>query len=142
MFKKLVLFVGFLGLLLIGIQKAQAGSNYTVALTSYTIASDTTTFDAAYPNISNGCNIDKIVFCTTNTISTPLLIGVYDNCTSTTAATVDRYFVLSGTNTSTLNGNVYVEEYPYYNPLHLTNPGFFKADGDTTHKIYLNINYR
>ena len=139
MFKKLMLLLGVIALSFVGI--AQAGNNYVATLSSFTVASDTTTFATLYPQISGGAVIDKLVFSTTNTISTPILIGLYDTCTSTTAATVDGYWIITGSNTFGGSNSVTID-YQYYNPLSVQNPGFFKADGNTGNKVYMNIQYR
>lgn len=114
--------------------------NYSVVLETYTVLSDTTNFAATYPNIAGGAMIDKIVFTTTNTISTPVLITAYDTATSTTAASVDGYWVLSGTTTT--GSNTVEMDYPYANPLIYTKPGFFSNTSKATVKVYMTIIYR
>jgi multisubunit Na+/H+ antiporter MnhF subunit len=117
--------------------------NYVCSLTSYTVAGGTGAFAAAtYPLIDGPCLIDKLVFSTTDTLSASILIGVYDEALATTTATVDAYFVLAGTNTTSYSGNYLAVEYPYYNPLKLNNPAFFKVGGDTSKRIWLNVQYR
>lgn len=143
MFKKMFMILALIGLMF-AVQNVQAGSRYTVALTSYTIASSTADFAATYPTISGGVDIDQIVFITTNPISTSLLIGCYNNATSTTAAAAatPEYFVMTSSSAYCPAHQKDVYEYPYYNPLHLTNPAFFKAGGDTSHQVWANIHYR
>lgn len=130
----LIVFVGFVGI--------ACADNYTVTLTSFVKTTDATTFNADAPNIAGGVIIDKIQFCSTNTITTPLLIGVYDLATTTYTATLDAYWVLTGSNTYLPAGQSLTIDYPYYNPLKLTNPYFFKADGDTSHAVQMNLQYR
>jgi len=119
--------------------------NYTVVLSSFDITTDTTTFEAMYPNIAGGVAIDKIILNTTNTVTTPILIGVYDTGDTTPTATADMYLILAGTSAvvgSGCLGNQTIVDFPANNPLVLTNPTFYKADGDTTHKIRIDVIYR
>ena len=119
--------------------------NYTVVLSSYDVTHSSTAFDALYPNIAGGIAIDKIVLCTTNTVTTPILIGIYDTATSTTLATNDFYCILAGTSAvvgSGTQGNMTVIDFPPNNPLVLTDPAFYKADGDTTHIVRMTVQYR
>ena len=123
---------------------ASAG-NYTVVLSSFDITTDSTTFETLYPNIAGGVAIDKIVLCTTHTVTTPILIGIYDKGDDTTTATNDFYAILAGTSAvvgSGCLGNQTIIEFPANNPLIMTNPAFYKADGDTTHKIHISVQYR
>jgi hypothetical protein len=126
----------------VGFVSNASADNYVVALTSYTVDAPTTTFAATYPTIEGGVLIDKLVISTTDTITAPLLIGIYDTATSTALATVDAYYVLIGTTTTSDIGQTLQVDYPYYNALKLSNPGFFKADGDATKKVWVDIQYR
>lgn len=141
--KKLLFAV--MAILIAGMYSVVKADSYAVILTSYTVGSNTTTFAATYPQVGGGVLIDKVMFVTTTAVTTPLLIGVYDNATSTTAANVSgviQYYLISSSQTTGMGGNTCMVDYPAHNPLRLKNPAFFKADADTTHGVYMSLIYR
>ncbi len=125
--------------------------HYSGILSTYTVAGKTTPFAATYPTIAGGIKIDSIVFKTTDTLSEPILISVYNNATSTTIAAAtanadDGYWVLNAS--STANGVQLLsppEVYPYHNPRVYTNPGFYiKSGGGSAVPlkiIYIDVDY-
>lgn len=120
---------------------AKAGS-YTAILSSYTVTSGSTSFTGEFPSIDGGVLIDKIILSTTNQITSPLAIGIYDVATSTYEATANSYIVMSGSSPYAPGQNQVVIDYPAHNPLKLSDPGFYKANGDTTHAVHINVQYR
>lgn len=130
----LMLFLGIAGLV-----KAE---DYTVNLSSYVLTGGATSYLATYPNIAGPVMIDKLIFTTTGTLTTPMLLGIYDTSRTTTTASLAAYFVIGTTSTAVGSAHTLVIDYPYYNPLKLVDPAFFKADGDISYRVYLNVQYR
>jgi hypothetical protein len=129
----LIVFVGFVGIV--------CADNYTVAITSYVKTGGVTEFLANNEQVDGGVKIDKITFSTVQNVATPILIGVYDTSATTTTATADGYWVIIGTNTLGGSNSITID-YPYYNPLILHDPMFYKADGNTANTVYMNLQYR
>lgn len=142
---KKLMFMLMAVLLLGGIGGPAYAQNYSVALTTFQADNNggaVVSFAATYPNIAEGIKIRKLIFESTNVITTPVLIRVYDTATSTTAASIDGYWVLSGTNA--VNGNNRLEvDYPQDDPgaLFYTDPGFYSDTAQTTVKVYMTIIY-
>ena len=122
--------------------------SYSTVLTTYTVGSNTTTFASNFPNIAAGIEIDKLTFSTTEALSAPILISVYNNATSTTiagaTANADQgFWVLPSSPTVTgAQQTSRTYEYPYYNPRAYTNPAFYMKANGTGKKVYLDIDYR
>ncbi len=143
---KKLFFMFLVGMFLIGIGGQAFALNYSVALTTFAAdnnAGAVVSFAAEYPNVDGGIHIRKIVFTTTNSIAVPVLIRVYDTATSTTAATIDGYWVFTGTNTSSPGNHTYEIDYPKEESagLFYTDPGFYSDTAQTTVKIYMTLIY-
>lgn len=144
----LALVVGFV---MLAVGKVEAGKMYSAEISTFTVDSDTTTFATLYPSITGTIQINSIVFKTTETASgildTAILISVYENATSTTAANVGgeaNYWVCPIISTNTTQGNIGRSEYKYIwqNRLTLTDPGFFlKKTPAATDNVYIEVMY-
>lgn len=149
--KKLVLSL-IVGLAIFACKEARA-DHYSAALSTFTVASNTTTFATLYPNITGAIEVTYVSLETASTCTGPsdavFLVGVYDNCTSTTAATDDYYFSVVGSTATSESAHVSGSKsytFPSSSPLRLTNPGFYlksspnlAAGSDT---VYINVHYR
>jgi len=126
-------------LFLVGAVQAK---NFTVSLTTFVpsnASGSAEDFLSEFPNISGGAKIDKLIFTTTNTITSPILITAYDTAKTTQAATIDGYWVMPETSSAT---HTLVIDYPAHNPLIYTNPAFVSNTAAATATILLTIIYR
>jgi hypothetical protein len=137
------------GLLLFGISKTGA-IDYSGELSTYTVTGNTTSFATAYPTISGEVWIDRLVLVTTQTATSEgtagILVSVYDNATSTTAASSeDGYWTVPAYSTHTTGTAGYaVYEYLFHNPRIYSNPAFFLKEAPSlgTDNVYIGIDYR
>jgi len=108
--------------------------DYTVVLTTYVPTASAGDFVlGAYPNIDNGAKIDMIVI--SNLGATAQTITFWDTCTSSTTASTCATFSIVAT-----AGEEIKIDYPYYNPLEVTNLGISKSA--TGSVVHANIQYR
>ncbi len=136
MIKKIFLTVLVSCLLVLSFTFPAFANDYTLALTTHNPTACLLDFTSgAYPNIAGGTKIDKIVWATNNSTVAQTL-QIYDTCTSSTAATL-AYTIYFDTNT---DNQITEINFPYYNPLILTSPGFNKSGTGST--VNVNVQYR
>jgi len=128
----------------VGLGSVVNADNYSGTLSTFTVTSATMNFVASgYPMINGGAKIDKIILSSTETLTLPILISVYDTCTSTTAATEDGYWVYPASPTAfgASLGMISVD-YPVNNPRIYTSPAFYMKANGLGKKVYIDIQYR
>lgn len=124
----------FFILVSLGSTSTVMSDNYTVNATTFAVTGTTMAFaSGGYPNIAGGVKIDQFIFSSTAPFAQTMQI--YNNATSTTAATLAATFQLPSS-----TGNVTIN-FPYYNPLTLTNFAVRKSTISTT-DVHVNVNYR
>jgi hypothetical protein len=127
-------------LMALGLAVVSMAGDYTLTLTSYSVTEPETAAGVKTPSIAGPIKIDQIQIYGTCATYDEQVIEIYDLGSSTRTAVISQRYVIRVGSSTGVNVEPVIVNYPYSNPLTLSNPYIKKTN--TTSTIYVNIQGR